>query len=135
MTEAKTGMVWGTSLGPNPPTGASNSWEKGTYEGIADSLNDKCVERFSKTAVQHALDAVTVGLEPEAQTMRDSLKDTDYMGYDETSYPIMGRGGWAWVAASGNTIFYYLAASAPRPRSRSTSWSRQAGHRRWVRHM
>ena len=48
MTEAKTGMVRGTSLGPNLPTGASNSWERGTYEGIADSLNDKCVERFSR---------------------------------------------------------------------------------------
>ena len=117
MTEAKTGMVQGTSLGPNLLTEVSDSWEKkSTYEGVSESLNDKYGVRFCKATIQRALDAVAVGLEPEAQNMRDGLKDADGMGYDETSYPIMGGSGWAWVAASRDTICYHLAAS----RSRAT---------------
>ena len=53
---------------------------------------------------------------PPGCSMRDSLKDTDYIGYDETLYPIMGKSGWAWVAASHDTISCCLAAS----RSRAT---------------
>ena len=117
MTEAKTGMVRGTSLGPNLLTEVSDSWEKkGTYEGVAESIGDKYGERFSKATIQHALDAVAVGLEPEAQNMRDSLEGADFLGYDETSYPIMGESGWAWVAASRDTICYHLSGS----RSRAT---------------
>ena len=95
----------------------SDSWEKkGTYEGVAESLEDKYGERFSKATIQHALDAVAVGLEPEAQTMRDGLKDADGIWYDETSYPIMGESGWAWVAAARATVCYHLSGS----RSRAT---------------
>ena len=110
-TGAKSGMVRGTSLGPNL---LAEYWEKkGTYEGVADSLEN----RYKiKTTIQRALDVVAAGLEPEARNMRDSLKDTDYMGYDETPYPRHGKSGWAWVAASHNTISYHLAAS----RSRAT---------------
>ena len=117
MTEAKTGMVRGTSLGPNLLTEVADSWEKkGTYGGVADSLENKYGEKFSAATIQHALDAAAVGLEPEAQNLRDSLKDVDYMGYDETSYHIMGKSGWAWVAASHDVVCYHLAAS----RSRAT---------------
>ena len=114
-------MIRGTSLGPNLLTEVADSWEKGTYESVADSLENKYREKFSKTTIQHALDAAAVGLEPEAQNMRDSLKDADYIGYDETSYPIIRKSGWAWVATSHDVVCYHLAASRSRPRSRSTS--------------
>ena len=43
--------------------------------------------------------------------MRDGLESADFLGYDETSYPIMGKSGWAWVAASRDTICCHLSGS------------------------
>lgn len=83
----------------------ANSWEeKGAYEGMTDSLKDKYGERFSDAAIQHAMYAAAAGLEPEAQRMRDSMKDADYMGYGETSYLIMEMSGWPWVTTSHDVI-------------------------------
>jgi hypothetical protein len=90
VTEAKTGMMQGTLLGPNLLAGAFDFWEKkGTYEGVAESLKDKYGGEFFKVAPHRALDAVAVGLEPKAQNMGGDLKGIDGMGYDETSYTIM----------------------------------------------
>lgn len=83
---------------------------------MAESIEDKYGERFSKATIQHALDAVAVGLEPEAQNMRDNLESADFLGYGETSYLVMGESGWAWVAASHDTVSYHLSGS----RSRAT---------------
>ena len=101
----------------------ADCWKKGTYEGVADSLENKYGIKFSKTTIQRALDAMAAGLEPEARNMRDILKDADYIGYDEAPYPVMGKSGWARVAASHVTTSYHLAASAPGLHSRSMSWS------------
>ena len=116
-TKAKTGMIKGTSLGPNLLAEVADFWEKkGTYQGVADSLEQKYGERFSDATIQHALDAIAIGLEPEARDVWDGLKDADFLGYDETTYPIMGESGWAWVAASHDAACFHLAAS----RSRAT---------------
>ena len=51
-----------------------------------------------------------------SRNIRDSMKYADHIWYDETSYHIMGKSGWAWVATSHDTLSYHLAAS----RSRTT---------------
>ena len=111
---AKTGTMQGTSLGPNLWSEVADSWEKGTYKGVAESLEDKYGEKFTEAIIQHALDAAAVGLEPEAWGRRDSLESADFLGHDEASCTIMGKSGW--VAASRDTIRHHLSGS----RSRAT---------------
>ena len=57
-TGAKADLVHGTSLGPNLPAEVADCWENGTYEGVADSLENKYGVKFSKTTIPRALDAV-----------------------------------------------------------------------------
>ena len=86
-------------------------WEKGAYEGVSDSLENRYGVKFSKTTIQRALDAVVAGLEPESRNMRDTLKNADHRGMTRPHTPIMGKSGWTRVAASPDTISYHLAAS------------------------
>ena len=61
MTEAKAGTVRGMLPGSNL------LWEKCTYEGAADSMENRYGIKFSKLTIQHALDAVATGPEHGGQ--------------------------------------------------------------------
>ena len=50
--------------------------EKGTYEGVADPLENRY---RIKTTIPRALDVVVAGLEPEARNTVDILKDTNHI--------------------------------------------------------
>ena len=109
-TEAKSGMVRGTSLGPNL-LGVGGRL-LGDEEHIRRRVRFTGKQVRRKTTIQHW----TRWSPGWSQNMKDSLKDTDYIGYDETSYHVMEKSGWAWVAASRDAISCHLAAS----RSRAT---------------
>ena len=112
-TGAKSGRVRGTPPEPNLRGVDSRLLEEGYLRGRGRFTGKQVRDKILQDDHTACIGAVAAGLEPEARNMRDILKDADYIGYDEAPYPVMGKSGWARVAASHDTTSYHLAASAP----------------------
>ena len=110
----ETGLIRGTMFGPGILEHIIDLWEMCVSERrIARSIRETYGLQCGKDAVDSALKAVGTALEPESDSIRESLADSQAVHYDETGFSINGRQGQAWLATDGKPTAVVMAG---RPR-------------------
>ena len=113
-TPSRTGLVRGTSLGPNLLKMTVGLWSmNASYEGIGEFFSGLFgMDGCAKSTVQHGLGSMTPLMEPDANAMFEEMKSKKGpVGIDESPITVPDRTGQIWLAADEDTTLVKVAAS------------------------
>ena len=114
ITIPETGLVRGTSLGPNLLKMVVGLWKmNGSYQGIADLFSGLFgMNGCARSTIQHARDGAADMMEPEAEGIAaEMISGSDPVGIDETPVGRPGGTGRVWLASDRNATLAKVAAS------------------------
>ncbi len=101
----------GTSLGPNILSIITSMWDNGaTITAIKEHM-DIFEFDMSRGAIQTALKAVSNRLEPTADGIRQSLKESTRLKADETTYVLYNKRGYVWAFIGDDGVLIVVAGT------------------------
>ena len=113
-TAPESGLIRGTSLGPNLLKMAVGLWNaNASYQGVADLFSGLFgVDRCAKSTIQHALGSVANLMEPVAEAIsKEMMSRKDPVGIDESPVTVPDGTGQIWLATDGDATLVKVAAS------------------------
>lgn len=86
----------------------------GSYEKIAEHIEDMTGEKFSAQAIKDAIKRTGEDLEPEYNELKSELRKSSYVGTDPTGWRISGINFVLWMFCSTNVVLVNIEKSKAR---------------------